>query len=187
VVALEAGLELDGGCKVLFTTSLSVNSIDLVVFSLCQCNPFRLVLILVVDVGRVDIVPKGTVPVPDGNLLWVEGRSHAEGRGRVHTEHAGVVAGEIEAVLARRGGFEVPVPDLTNFIRVVSGLLEDKLERLCGHWPRWGVRHQVGEADALSTIGGVILASGNTWLAGLVDVVIRGGWASSSYARDFLH
>ena len=43
------------------------------------------------------------------------------------------------------------------------------------------------EVDTLSAIVRVILASGNSWLAGLVDIVSRGSRAFSSDALYFLH
>ena len=61
------------------------------------------------------------------------------------------------------------------------------MELLSGHRVSWWVRSQIIHVWSLIAIGRVILAFGNTWLAGLVDIVSRGSRAFSSDALYFLH
>jgi hypothetical protein len=114
-----------------------VDSVDLVKLAFLQRDPFRLVLVLVIGVRRVNVVSPAASPPPNGNCDWVESYSHAVRAARVQAELTGVVARYKEAILSCCWSLEVAIPDLTEFVSIVESLFKDKLVFLVFQWPCW--------------------------------------------------
>lgn len=126
--------DLHGGSEVLLSAALRVNGINPVKLVLSQHDPLRLILVLVVNERRINVVSPARIPPPDSDGLWV-GDSTRGQRHLIEAQLAGVVTRYVETILTSCWCLEVAVPDLTHLVGVVRWLLEHELQRLFDHGP----------------------------------------------------
>lgn len=171
----------------LLATTLRMDRINPVILAPSQHDPVRLVLVIVIDMRWVEILSPAAGPPSNCDGLCIRGCVLVKYI-LIKTQLTGIITGDVEAVLTSLWCLEVSVPDLANFIGVVSCLLENKLKRLINQRPGWWVRGQVIKADTLSAAVWVILALDYTRLTYLVHTIDRGSiWIFSCYARDIFH
>lgn len=176
-------LEFNGDGEVSTASILRMLSINLIVLILGQGDPIRDILVDAVDLGRVEVASPARVPPVVSDLDRGEWETTGQIVGRIKVQPAGIIARQVESVLASGGCLEVSVPKIAIIYIIVVSRLKDQLQVLALE----RVRVDTIDVGSLSIVGRVVLAAGKSWLAGLSHTVRGGASRCTSYAGDFIH
>lgn len=157
--------EFHRDCKVGRARSLGMVSVNLVVFVLCEHDPVRDVLVVIIDRRRVKVVAPVSSPPSLSDGRRSEGQVTAQRVCGIEIQLTGVVTRDVEFVFTCCRRLEVAIPRVAHLLGPVSGRLEHELELLLSD--SVGLVSKALEANTLIAVHRVVLATSDTRLAWL--------------------